>query len=74
VNTVVDVVETLGSEQFVYLDAGGDQTLVARMPAGLRLTQGRPLEIVILPDRLHFFDPDGETAITCVSCRKERCP
>ena len=33
VNTVVDVVETLGSEQFVYLDAGGDQTLVARMPA-----------------------------------------
>lgn len=63
VKTTVDVVETLGAEQYVYLDTGAAEPLVARMPPDLALSHGSSLEVVLPPDRLHFFDPATGNAI-----------
>jgi multiple sugar transport system ATP-binding protein len=63
VNATVDVVEMLGNEQYVYLDAGGTEPLVARMPAQIDLQRGRPVEVVLPPEHLHFFDAQTGLAI-----------
>jgi multiple sugar transport system ATP-binding protein len=60
---VVDVIEMLGNEQYIYLDTGNDQPVVARMAAEIHLSRGEPIELVIAPGRLHFFDPESELAI-----------
>ena len=63
IQATIDVIETLGAEQYVYLEAGGGTTLVARMPPDLTLHHGEPLEVVIPPEHLHFFDPVSGNAI-----------
>ncbi len=63
IRAVVDVIEMLGNEQYVYLSAGDDEPVVARMSAEIQLVRGEPVELVIPPGRLHFFDPDTGTAI-----------
>lgn len=63
IRAVVDVIEMLGNEQYVYLNVGDDEPVVARMPADIHLIRGEPVELVIPPGRLHFFDPESETAI-----------
>jgi multiple sugar transport system ATP-binding protein len=63
IRAVVDVIEMLGNEQYVYLSTGDDEPVVARMSAEIHLVRGEPVELVIPPGRLHFFDPKSETAI-----------
>jgi multiple sugar transport system ATP-binding protein len=58
----VDVVELLGNEIFVYLDIRG-QTLTARMDPTLKLERGQQIEVIALPEHLHFFDPQTEQTI-----------
>ncbi|CAN5287852.1 ABC transporter ATP-binding protein [soil metagenome] len=58
----VDVVELLGTEIFVYLDVRG-QVITARMDPSLRLERGQQIEVVAVPEQLHFFDNETEQAI-----------
>jgi multiple sugar transport system ATP-binding protein len=58
----VDVIELLGNEIFVYLDASG-MTITARMDPETRLERGQDIEVAANPDKLHFFDPKSEAAI-----------
>lgn len=62
-SVTVDVVELLGNELFVYLDAGEREQLVARMQATVELQQGETIDVSIIHDHLHFFDPETELAI-----------
>jgi multiple sugar transport system ATP-binding protein len=58
----VDVIELLGNEIFVYLQAG-TQMLTARMDPDIRLQKGEQIQVGAASDRLHFFDPATEAAI-----------
>jgi multiple sugar transport system ATP-binding protein len=59
----VDVVELLGNEIFVYLDVRG-QSITARMDPSLHLQRGQQIEVVAVPEQLHFFDSQTEQTIT----------
>ncbi|MGE5335340.1 MAG: TOBE domain-containing protein, partial [Nitrososphaerota archaeon] len=62
---VVDVVEHLGNEQFVYLrlpgaiftDTAETQGSVARLPSDARVHVGQALTVAADADALHVFDP-----------------
>jgi len=58
----VDIVEQLGNEIFVYLLAGST-LLTARMPPDMGINRGDRIDVSPLPENLHFFDPQTETAI-----------
>lgn len=58
----VDVVELLGNEIFVYLN-NQNSTLTARMDPDVRLERGQSIEVALDPEKLHFFDPNGDLAI-----------
>jgi multiple sugar transport system ATP-binding protein len=58
----VDIVEQLGNEIFVYLLAGST-LLTARMAPDMGINRGDRIEVSPLPENLHFFDPQTETAI-----------
>src|ERR671915_936883 len=58
----VDIVEQLGNEIFVYLLAGST-LLTARMAPDMGISRGDRIEVSPLPENLHFFDPQTETAI-----------
>ena len=58
----VDVIEQLGNEIFVYLDAAG-LTITARMDPETRLERGQKIEVAANPEKLHFFDPKSEAAL-----------
>jgi multiple sugar transport system ATP-binding protein len=58
----VDVIELLGNEIFVYLDASG-LTMTARMDPDTKLERGQKIEVAANPEKLHFFDPKTEAAI-----------
>jgi multiple sugar transport system ATP-binding protein len=59
----VDVVELLGNEQYVYLDSGAPDPLVARMPPDLPLEAGQRVSVIFPVERLHFFDPETQESI-----------
>ncbi len=59
----IDVVEPMGSEQFVYL-LTGETEFIARMDARLPVKAGQEIEVVIDMDRMHTFD--RQTQITLV--------
>lgn len=58
----VDVIELLGNEIFVYLQAGS-QMLTARMDPDIRLQKGEQIQVGAASERLHFFDDATELAI-----------
>jgi multiple sugar transport system ATP-binding protein len=58
----VDVVEVLGSDQYVYGTVGGDP-IAARVDPQLRVSPGDRVRLGIDTRRLHLFDPDTELAI-----------
>jgi multiple sugar transport system ATP-binding protein len=60
---MVEVVEPLGGEQFVYLEAGG-QEFTSRMDSRVKATPGEALELVFDTSRLHVFDKQTERALT----------
>ncbi|MDP8910256.1 MAG: sn-glycerol-3-phosphate ABC transporter ATP-binding protein UgpC, partial [Chloroflexota bacterium] len=51
-----DVIEQLGNEIFVYLDANG-LTITARMDPETKIERGQQIEVAANPEKLHFFDP-----------------
>jgi multiple sugar transport system ATP-binding protein len=59
----VAVVEPLGSELFVYLEAGAHE-LTSRMAAGNPVRAGDSLEVVLDTRKLHVFDRETERAIS----------
>ncbi|MCC6173703.1 MAG: sn-glycerol-3-phosphate ABC transporter ATP-binding protein UgpC [Chloroflexi bacterium] len=58
----VEVVEPLGSEQFVYLRSG-NQEFTSRMPARATLTPGNNVDVVFDTDKMHVFDKQTEMAL-----------
>ncbi len=66
VAVTVDRVESLGSEQVVYLITGAEssQPIMARLERRVSLTEGAPVVLAVDLDRLYFFDPETGAAIT----------
>jgi multiple sugar transport system ATP-binding protein len=62
VETVVEVVEPMGAETYVYL-AIGHGSIVASVPASDRITVNQKLSVVIDTREAHFFDPGTERII-----------
>ena len=56
---VVRLVEPLGSETLVHLDAG-DRTLIARLPGLAVFEIGATVPVGLDPARLHYFDAAGD--------------
>src|SRR3982074_2727241 len=63
VKSKVEVVESMGSEIFVYLNIGG-KTLTARMdPRGREMERGEDARVAPPPHHLHLFDSATEKAL-----------
>jgi multiple sugar transport system ATP-binding protein len=60
----VEVVEQLGSEILLEMRVGQARVTVARVAPETQVTAGDQVRLMVQPGRLHFFDPDGEAAIT----------
>ena len=60
--TEVDVVEPLGNEILLNFRAGG-VPMVARVDPGTRVSAHDAVRFALDPARLHFFDPQSETAL-----------
>ncbi|HYM50618.1 MAG TPA: sn-glycerol-3-phosphate ABC transporter ATP-binding protein UgpC [Candidatus Limnocylindrales bacterium] len=59
----VEVVESMGSEIFAYLNIGG-KTLTSRMdPRSEDIQPGQPIDLAIDTNHLHLFDPKSEKAL-----------
>jgi multiple sugar transport system ATP-binding protein len=61
VKAVVDVVEELGSESYLYAHLADDSStsIVVRGPGRVRARFGDPITVRPDPDALHFFDPES---------------
>ena len=55
----VSVAEHLGSDTFIYVDAGEIGQVTARCIGELRLSAGDSIKLAPQPNRLHRFDKDG---------------
>jgi multiple sugar transport system ATP-binding protein len=62
IETVVEVVEPLGSEILLDVKAG-TTTLVARVDPSVRVKLHEKIRLALDPERLHFFDAKTEAAI-----------
>jgi len=62
INTTVDVVEPLGSEQIIYLTTG-PHTLVAVLDMQTHTVVGDDLKIAVDTSKIHLFKSDTEMAI-----------
>jgi multiple sugar transport system ATP-binding protein len=62
INSVVEVVEPLGSEILLDVKAGPN-TLVARVDPTVRVRVHEGVRLALDAERLHFFDPKTEAAI-----------
>ncbi|MDS0279871.1 sn-glycerol-3-phosphate ABC transporter ATP-binding protein UgpC [Halomicroarcula sp. S1AR25-4] len=61
IDTVVDVVEPMGSDNFLYLEtAGGSTEVVARVDSEYRPQRGDEISLGFHTDDMHLFEPDGE--------------
>jgi multiple sugar transport system ATP-binding protein len=59
----VEVVESMGSEIFVYVNIGG-KTLTARMdPRSNDVQPGQNIQVAVDTNHLHLFDPKSEIAL-----------
>jgi multiple sugar transport system ATP-binding protein len=58
----VEVVEPLGSEQFVYLRSG-TQEFTSRMSARAQLAAGNNVDVVFDTEKMHVFDKQTEMAL-----------
>jgi len=58
----VDVVERLGSDQFLYGTVGGDQ-VTARVDPRMNVSPGDKVRLGLDTRVLHFFDSESETAL-----------
>ncbi|UCC96202.1 MAG: sn-glycerol-3-phosphate ABC transporter ATP-binding protein UgpC [Candidatus Omnitrophota bacterium] len=62
VNVLCDVVETMGSENYLYLSTG-KHIFVAVVEASNKPSVGSMVEIVLDMKKIHFFDPSTEETI-----------
>jgi multiple sugar transport system ATP-binding protein len=62
-DATVDVVEYLGDELIVHLQAG-DVAVVAKLPVEQRLASGSQVHLALPVDRLHLFDAESGQALT----------
>jgi multiple sugar transport system ATP-binding protein len=60
----VEVVEQLGSEILLETRVGEARVTVARVAPEAQIAAGNQVRLSVQPDRLHFFDPESEAAIT----------
>jgi multiple sugar transport system ATP-binding protein len=58
----VDVVERLGSDQFLYGQVGGD-SITARVDPRLKVDPGDSVKLGLDTRTLHFFDSETELAL-----------
>jgi multiple sugar transport system ATP-binding protein len=58
----VDVVERLGSDQFLYGQVGSD-TVTARVDPRLKVASGEAVRLGLAVHGLHFFDPETEASL-----------
>lgn len=59
----VEVVESMGSEIFAYLNIGG-KTMTSRMdPRSADLKPGQSTQVAVDTSHLHLFDPKSEKAL-----------
>src|SRR3954451_23648046 len=58
----IEVVEPLGSEQFVYLRSG-NQEFTSRMPSRAQLAAGNNVEVIFDTEKMHVFDKQTEMAL-----------
>jgi sn-glycerol 3-phosphate transport system ATP-binding protein len=58
----VSVSELAGAERFIFLKLGGE-TIIARLPASVRVEAGERVGVQVDPDTLHLFDQETEMAI-----------
>jgi multiple sugar transport system ATP-binding protein len=62
-NVTVDRVESLGSELVVYLDAGVESPLTARLERRVTFEAGQEAQLAVDLNRLYFFDAESGDAI-----------
>ncbi|EMA17801.1 multiple sugar ABC transporter ATP-binding protein [Haloarcula amylolytica JCM 13557] len=61
IDTVVDVVEPMGSDNFLYLEtADGSKEVVARVDSEYRPERGDEIALGFHTEDMHLFGPDGE--------------
>ena len=73
IKAVVDVVEPMGSEVYLYLKAG-PLLLTVRVPAYVKTEVGKPMELVFNLDRMHIFDRTTGQAVLQVVHRVAPTP
>ena len=59
----VDVVEVMGSDQYIYGQVG-DESLTARLEPHFKVAPGDRLRLRVDTDQLHLFDPETELAVS----------
>lgn len=60
--SVVDVVEPMGCETYLYLKSG-EASFIARVESHMRVDVGDRLELPIMIDKAHVFDAESEQLI-----------
>jgi multiple sugar transport system ATP-binding protein len=70
---VVDVVEPMGSEIYLYVIVAKTD-LVVRVPAYVHAEPHQPMELVVNLNRLHLFDKDTERSILSGRSQKPMAP
>jgi len=59
ISTVVDVVEPIGSDNYLYVDVGSDDCTV-RTPANVRPAEGSAVHLTFDEDAIHVFDAEND--------------
>jgi multiple sugar transport system ATP-binding protein len=62
VSATVEVVELMGNEIFLHLDANG-RDFIARVDPRARATIGETVQVALNMDNIHAFDPETEEAL-----------
>ncbi len=67
VEATVDVTELMGNEIFVYMQAGEDQNLIARVDPRADLRPGDKVQMAVNTNKIHIFDRTTEKNIATPS-------
>jgi multiple sugar transport system ATP-binding protein len=62
-SAIIEVVEPMGNEIFIYFNVD-DVQMVGRLPSYLHAKMGEPLDLYFDNSKLHFFDADTEMVIS----------
>lgn len=63
VSTYVDVTELMGAEIYLYLKAGEEGKMIARVSSRSTTRMGDTIQVAFDMERMHFFDKDTERCI-----------